>query len=73
MNRNEWRAIDIVEQSHLADSFERCNENRFGEDGKTDPESNIDRFDHVVAFLAEAFRNPLGHHDRGCFTVMFSE
>ena len=70
MNRNKLRTVDVVEQAHLADAFQRRHKHRFGQDSKTDSKTDINRLLKVVALFTEASCDGLCDDDRRRFTIV---
>ena len=53
MNRNKLRAVHVVEQTYLADAFQGCDQDRFGQDREANTEADIDGFLKVVALFSK--------------------
>ena len=70
MNRNELRAIDVVEQANLTDAFQRGHKNGLGQHRKTDTKTNIDGFLQIITRISEPARHRLCNDDRRGFTVV---
>ncbi len=70
MYRNKLRAVHVVEQTYLADAFQGCDQDRFGQDREANSEADIDGFLKVVALFSKTPGYGLCDDDGGCFTVV---
>ena len=70
VNRNKLGAVNVVEEAHFTDPFQRSHQNSLGQHGQTDSKPDVDGFLQIISLLPEATRDGLSHHDRGGFTVV---
>ncbi len=73
MNGDKLRTVDVVQQTDLADSFQRGNKHRLGQDSKPNAQTDIDGCDEIVPLFSEATGNGLCHHNRCCFTIVLGK
>ena len=70
MNGNKLRAIHVVEQTYLADAFQGCDQDRFGQDREANTEADVDGFLEVITLFSKTPGYGLCDDDGGCFTVV---